>query len=92
MQRFYIESINTKVTAGVIGKSKLTFDIWGDAVNVASRMCSTGLVGKVQVNQESFLRLQDFFNFEYRGMVFVKGKGDMKTYLLGSKTPQSFET
>ena len=69
----------------MVGISKLLFDIWGDAVNVASRMYSTGVYGRVQLTEACYLQLKDRFNFEYRGEVFVKGKGDMRSYLLVDK-------
>uniref|UniRef100_A0A0X3PWB8 adenylate cyclase n=1 Tax=Schistocephalus solidus TaxID=70667 RepID=A0A0X3PWB8_SCHSO len=71
-----------EVTAGVIGTTKLLYDIWGDAVNVASRMYSTGQKARIQVTEEVSQRLSSRYDFEYRGNVFVKGKGDMRTYLL----------
>ncbi|CAH8856623.1 unnamed protein product [Trichobilharzia szidati] len=74
-----------EVTAGVIGTTKLLYDIWGDTVNVASRMYSTGLKGRIQVAETVAKRLESRYIFEYRGEVFVKGKGDMKTYLLVSR-------
>ncbi|CAL8069517.1 unnamed protein product [Calicophoron daubneyi] len=67
--------------AGIIGTTKPMYDIWGNTVNVASRMYSTGLVGKIQVPEDVAIELKDFFSFTYRGEVFVKGKGDMRTYL-----------
>ncbi|VEL38014.1 unnamed protein product [Protopolystoma xenopodis] len=76
-----------EVTAGVIGTTKLLYDIWGDTVNVASRMYSTGQKGRIQVTQAVAERLQPWYAFEYRGEVFVKGKGNMKTYLLVGKRP-----
>ncbi|WP_017303473.1 adenylate/guanylate cyclase domain-containing protein [Spirulina subsalsa] len=79
--------INTgNVVAGVIGKKKFIYDLWGDAVNVASRMESHGVVGKIQVTEATYQRLQGLYNFERRGKVEVKGKGEMETYfLLGNK-------
>lgn len=71
-----------EVTAGVIGTTKLLYDIWGDTVNVASRMYSTGQKGRVQVTEEVARRLAKHYEFEYRGNVFVKGKGEMRTHLL----------
>jgi len=76
-----------EVTAGVVGTTKLLYDIWGDAVNVASRMYSTGVHGRIQVTQDTAELLADKFEFEHRGTVFVKGKGDMNTYLLKCKKP-----
>ncbi|KAL0277649.1 UNVERIFIED_CONTAM: hypothetical protein PYX00_004871 [Menopon gallinae] len=71
-----------EVTAGVIGTSKLFYDIWGDAVNVASRMDSTGVDGRIQVPYSTLSILSPRYNFEPRGSVYVKGKGDLSVYLL----------
>ncbi|KAJ7357666.1 hypothetical protein OS493_023797 [Desmophyllum pertusum] len=73
------------VTAGVIGSTKLLYDIWGDTVNIASRMDSTGLTGRIQVSEASKKLLDEFFTFERRGAIAVKGKGDITTYLLTGK-------
>ena len=70
------------VTAGVIGKRKFIYDLWGDTVNVASRMESTGVVGRVQVSEAIVAAAGDGHDFESRGMVAVKGKGEMEVYLL----------
>ncbi|CAD1474346.1 unnamed protein product, partial [Heterotrigona itama] len=74
------------VTAGVIGARKPHYDIWGNTVNVASRMESTGKVGCIQVTDETRKILEPFgFGFEQRGLVFVKGKGQLLTHYLVSK-------
>ncbi|XP_059617857.1 adenylate cyclase type 9 [Phlebotomus argentipes] len=73
------------VTAGVIGTSKLYYDIWGDAVNVASRMDSTGVAGRIQVGKECLPHLEAAYDFEPRGSVYVKGKDNMEVYLLKGK-------
>ena len=70
------------VVAGVIGTNKFIYDLWGDTVNVASRMESLGVPGKIQTSEEFYLRLEDRFVFEERGMIEVKGKGQMQTYFL----------
>ncbi|XP_043247656.1 adenylate cyclase type 9-like [Amphibalanus amphitrite] len=70
------------VTSGVIGTTKLYFDIWGDTVNIASRMDSTGEPGRIQTTQRCALLLAPRFDFERRGEVFVKGKDHMVTYYL----------
>lgn len=75
------------VTAGVIGTTKLYYDIWGDSVNVASRMDSTGLPGRIQVGASCLPYLQKYFSFEPRGSVYVKGKDNMEVYLLQGKKP-----
>ncbi|MDB9517383.1 adenylate/guanylate cyclase domain-containing protein [Roseofilum reptotaenium CS-1145] len=78
--------INTgPVVAGVIGVSKLQLDLWGDTVNVASRMESQGLPGKIQVTQATYDQLQDTFILEKRGSFTVKGRGRMTTYWLLSE-------
>lgn len=71
------------ITAGVIGARKPHYDIWGNTVNVASRMESTGKAGAVQVTEETCNILQQFgYTFQQRGLVAVKGKGQLMTYYL----------
>ena len=70
------------IVAGVIGKRKFTYDIWGDTVNVASRMESAGLPNHIQVTERLRDRLADGYQLEPRGMIPVKGKGEMQTYFL----------
>jgi adenylate cyclase len=79
--------INTgPVVAGIIGTSKFIYDLWGDAVNTASRMESHSTPGRIQVTASTFERLRHAYLFEPRGTINVKGKGDMPTYfLLGRK-------
>jgi len=72
------------VVAGVIGRKRFLYDLWGDAVNTASRMESHGTPGRIQITQATFDLLKDEFRCEPRGTVAIKGKGDMETwYLLG---------
>lgn len=73
------------VVAGVIGTSKFAYDIWGDAVNMASRMEQTGLVDEIQVSESTYALLRDDYSFETRRDVQVKGKGLVNTYLLKNK-------
>lgn len=78
--------INTgPAIAGVIGTKKFIYDLWGDAVNTASRMESHGIAGAIQVTQSTYDILQNKYLFEDRGIIHVKGKGDMNTYLLASR-------
>lgn len=70
------------VVAGVIGLKKFTYDLWGDTVNVASRMEATGVAGHVQVSEAVYRVLRDTHTFEARGAIDVKGKGELPTWLL----------
>ncbi|HAM77721.1 MAG TPA: hypothetical protein DCP61_00840 [Treponema sp.] len=70
------------LVAGVIGKTKFIYDIWGDTVNVASRMESTGFPMKIHVSEATYLHTKDTFSYGEEVDVEVKGKGQMKTYLL----------
>jgi adenylate cyclase len=86
-ERFQIRvGIHTgPVVAGVIGTKKFIYDLWGDTVNVASRMESTGIPGKIQVTADTYEKLKEQFLFEKRGLIRVKGKGEMRTYWLIGK-------
>jgi adenylate cyclase len=70
------------VVGGVIGRSKFVFDIWGDPVNLASRMESTGVPGRIQVGPDTKAALDGAFVLEPRGSVEVKGRGPMETWFL----------
>jgi class 3 adenylate cyclase len=70
------------VIAGVIGRSKFIYDLWGDTVNTASRMESTGLPGRVQVSEPMQRALAPKFDVQDRGELEVKGKGRLHTWLL----------
>ena len=70
------------VIAGVIGRHKFTYDLWGDTVNTASRMESHGLAGRIQVSEETHRRLRNRYEFEERGEIELKGKGRRRAYLL----------
>ncbi|MEA5617792.1 adenylate/guanylate cyclase domain-containing protein [Cronbergia sp. UHCC 0137] len=70
------------VVAGVIGLKKFAYDLWGDTVNTASRMESHGIAGNTQVCEASYQLLKDSYILEKRGLIKIKGKGEMVTYLL----------
>ena len=70
------------VGAGVIGLKKFSYDLWGDAVNLASRMESHGIPGKIQVSEVTYLLIKDEFQLEERGIIKVKGRGELTTYFL----------
>ena len=70
------------VVAGVIGKSKYIYDLWGDTVNLASRMESAGVPDSIQVTRPVYEQLKDRFVFEPRGAIDIKGKGQVEAWLL----------
>ncbi|XP_049586527.1 adenylate cyclase type 3 isoform X2 [Syngnathus scovelli] len=77
------------VLAGVIGARKPHYDIWGNTVNVASRMESTGVMGNIQVVEDCYNILKEYgFRFVRRGPIFVKGKGELLTYFLKGRDKQ----
>ncbi len=77
------------VVAGVIGKRKFIYDVWGDTVNVASRMESHSNPGSIQVTNDAYELLKDLYEFEERGEIEVKGKGRMRTWFLVDHKPDS---
>lgn len=73
------------VVAGVIGRKKLSYDLWGDTVNIANRMESHGTPGKIQVSDAVYEGLKERYRFESRGTVPIRSKGEMRTYWLLGK-------
>ena len=80
MFRFGINS--GPVVAGVIGKSKFHYDLWGDTVNVASRMESYGEAGQIHISQNTYELIKDDFECVPRGTTSIKGKGEMRTWFV----------
>ncbi|MCR9143227.1 MAG: GAF domain-containing protein [bacterium] len=75
------------VMAGVVGKNKFAYDIWGDTVNTASRMESSGAAGRVNISGATYEMVKYFFSCEHRGKVQAKGKGEMDMYFLNGLRP-----
>ena len=75
--------------AAVVGHHRFTYDVWSDAVNIASRMESSGTPGRIQVAEETYRRLRSRYDFEPRGQIEVKGKGAMTTYFLVGRSDES---
>ena len=80
------------VVAGVIGTRKFIYDVWGDTVNLASRMESTGVPGRIQITGAVMQRLEGAFSFEPRGLVDVKGKGPTPTWFLTARAGSTGRT
>jgi class 3 adenylate cyclase len=76
-----------KVIAGVIGKKKFAYDIWGDTVNTASRMESAGEIGKVNISGETYKHIEPYFDCEYRGKIVAKNKGEIDMYFVHGLKP-----
>ena len=77
------------VVAGVVGKKKFIYDLWGDTVNIASRITSEGVPGMVQVDEATYRRLHERFDFHEPQTIYLKGKGNMIVYRLIGRKPGS---
>jgi len=75
------------VIAGVVGRNKLSYDIWGSTVNTASRMESSGEVGKINISGNTHVLVQDYFLCTYRGKMPIKNKGDIEMYFVEAIKP-----
>jgi len=74
------------VVAGVVGKKKFIYDLWGDTVNIASRITSEGVPGMIQVDVTTYRRLRERFDFHEPQIIYLKGKGDTTVYrMIGKK-------
>lgn len=81
--------INTgEIIAGVIGKTKFAFDIWGDTVNTASRTEGSGEAGKVNITKATYEYIKDFFVCTYRGKISAKNKGEIEMYFVERIKPE----
>jgi len=80
-----------RVVAGVIGKKKFAYDIWGDTVNTASRMESAGEIGKVNISGDTYKHIQEYFDCEYRGKIDAKNKGEIDMYFVHGLKPEYSE-
>jgi adenylate cyclase len=74
--------------AGVLGKRKLFYDVWGDSVNTAARMEAYGLPDRIQVTETVYRMLHEAYAFEHRETIDIKGKGPMQVYFLLGRSPR----
>ena len=75
------------MVAGIIGTHRFVYDVWGDTVNMASRLESHSLANRIQISEATAARLGGGFQLEARGRIAVKGKGKMKTFFLNAGAP-----
>ncbi len=77
-----------RLVAGVIGQEKFAYDVWGDTVNTASRLESSGQAGRINISRATYEQVKEFFVCEYRGQVAAKNKGDIDMYFVGGIRPE----
>jgi class 3 adenylate cyclase len=73
------------VVAGVIGRKKFAYDVWGETVNLACRLEATGQAGQIQIAESTYERLKDKFQFETPHSIDAKGNGEVPAYWLGNR-------
>lgn len=76
------------VIAGVVGRNKLSYDIWGSTVNTASRMESSGEVGQINISGNTYMLVNEYFDCTFRGSMPVKNKGDIEMYFVNGIKPE----
>jgi adenylate cyclase len=76
-----------RLVAGVIGEEKFAYDVWGDTVNTASRLESSGVAGRINVSRATYEQVKDFFDCDYRGAVAAKNKGEIEMYFVNRIRP-----
>ncbi len=77
-----------RLVAGVVGEQKFAYDVWGDTVNTASRLESSGVAGRVNISRATYEQVKDFFDCEYRGAVAAKNKGEIEMYFVNRIRPE----
>ena len=77
-----------QLVAGVIGQEKFAYDVWGDTVNTASRLESSGVAGRINISRATYEQVKDFFVCQYRGSIAAKNKGDIEMYFVVGIRPE----
>ncbi len=77
-----------RLVAGVIGQAKFAYDVWGDTVNTASRLESSGQAGRINISRATYEQVKDFFVCQYRGRVVAKNKGEIEMYFVDGIRPE----
>ncbi|MEN3333597.1 MAG: adenylate cyclase [Blastocatellia bacterium] len=77
-----------RLVAGVIGQEKFAYDVWGDTVNTASRLESSGVAGRINISKATYEQVKEFFDCEYRGAIAAKNKGEIEMYFVNRIKPE----